>query len=211
MRWGSCRGGGRLSLRQQSMDTTCFDQTAKLGIGHHLWLVTHLKTRIMVLVQHRGGEAFTLRKSFANIKPKKYMLKAGAEPELLENVHFSPGSLSLCCHIHGWGFFSLVNFNSERLSTSWMLSSNIRGSKRRIKMDFKTDHPTRVIYIASLLYYYGKQRAFLAKLSPYITYIYVKHKQAVDPESCCLFVNQGCKIKWWWWFILPVAPIQWIT
>lgn len=116
------------------VDTICFEQSAKWGRGHHLWLVTHLKTRLIAPTQNRGGDAFTLHKSFTNINHKKYMLKAGAEPALQGNIHFSPGSLSLRCHIHGWGFFSLVNFNSERLSR--MLSSNIRGSKRRIKMNF---------------------------------------------------------------------------
>ena len=78
--WACVQGttGGREWQPVERVDTRCFERAAKYRIGRHLWLVTHLKPWIIAPAQRRGGDALTLRKSFANINHKK--LGAGAEP-----------------------------------------------------------------------------------------------------------------------------------
>lgn len=78
-------------------------------VGHHLRLVTHLKTK---------NYSSCLKQTWRRIHPSQIVCKykpqkksapragAGAESELRGNVHFPLGRLSLHCHIHGWDFSS---------------------------------------------------------------------------------------------------------
>lgn len=109
-------------------------------VGHHLRLVTHLKTK---------NYSSRLKQTWRRIHPSQIVCKYKPqksrrwEPEL-EPSQSCGGTYTLllagCLYavIFMVGIFlpPLVNFNSERLPTSTMLSSDIRGSKRRIKDGF---------------------------------------------------------------------------
>lgn len=76
---------------------------------------------------------FTNRLQIRTAKSNRW--KAGAEPRTYEAVKWRA---VFKLTYQGWVFFHLVNVNSVRLSTSRRLWSNIRCSKRRIKVGFES-------------------------------------------------------------------------